>query len=294
MNSLVSSIHRVSAQPVANNHIELINLAFGEHGEQSVSTAVAAAGLSSTCLRTARGAVAACYMHWQGKTLDNWVRIAQRCKPKVVVSRLAWDETGQRLCMEATGGGITSEQQSGTYQVMVCRLRILIAWPVEVGGGVVDLECTLPPCIVPSPSAAIEATVLCVAGSREIDVLSRLFSFTTLMRSSNYYLRLVLSLSRIVRDARVVRLPAPGSGREGSAIAEDAFAFQEELASYMFSHANRYRAAMDQNSVPTFVFDGSGPQVDSESIASTRSCGSSAPSSSPSGTAPFGRNPSVL
>ena len=37
---------------------------------------------------------------------------------------------------------------------MVARLRLMVAWSEEDGGGIADLECVLPPCIVAAPTAA--------------------------------------------------------------------------------------------------------------------------------------------
>ena len=37
---------------------------------------------------------------------------------------------------------------------MVSKLRILVVWPLDRGGGICDLELTLAPIILPSPSAA--------------------------------------------------------------------------------------------------------------------------------------------
>lgn len=307
----------------AVSHDDIIDLSLGKLCRKNVQQAAACLGLSPTWIRTCRVVAASGYLHWQGKTFGHLVMLAQRHRPQLVVCRTAWDETGQRLRTHRPE--LSTEQHIGTWQVMVCRQRLVVVWPSRAA---VEVDVTLPPCIVPSPSAAnlyaglfhnpttkhifaarellfgfaakgvditetdaatanyrieahlsgrrthktskdhfacrlhqhhiIECTVMCTAGD---NALSRMYSFSSLMRSSNYYMRLVLSIPSALLGAVVQEVDVQ------SALPSDLAAYHDELAQYMFVHANRFRAAQDQRGVVNLCQeqDGSGMGVDSES-----------------------------
>ena len=69
-------------------------------------------------------------------------------------------------------------------------------------------------------------------------LLSRLFSFSQLMRT--YYMRAVISVSSIVREQCIVERGIVGTEET---VQET---YSEELAQYMFVHANRFRASQQK------------------------------------------------
>lgn len=303
------------------NHEDIIDFSFGRHCRKNVPQAAAAMDLSPKWIRAFRAAAASAYMHWQGKTLGHLVRLAKLRRPQLVVCRTAWDETGQRLRTQREE--LSTEQQAGTWEVMVCRQRVVVVWP---SGSAVQVEMTLPPCIIPSPSAPniyagifhnpaskhilaareilfglaekgvdisetgaatsnyrveahligrrtrgtskghfvcrlhqhhiIETTVVCTTDDK---TLSRIYSFACLMRSSNYFMRLTWAIPSSLRDMKFVQ--AGGN----DFVPLDMAACHDELAQYIFLHANRFRAAQDQQGIPNLGRGDGGLEVDSES-----------------------------
>ena len=75
--------------------------------------------------------------------------LARACleRPEFFGYRLAWDETGQQLTLFLNGG--TTE--SGTWQVMVMRLHMVILWGASEW---YEMTIVLPPIVIPSTSAA--------------------------------------------------------------------------------------------------------------------------------------------
>ena len=82
--------------------------------------------------------------------LGELVKLAHQCTPDFVVSRLAWDETGEVLNIPGLGG-------QSTWQVMVARMRLIIGW-LPVGSStensrILDWTLVLPPVVLRTPSA---------------------------------------------------------------------------------------------------------------------------------------------
>ena len=73
-------------------------------------------------------------------------------KPDVVVSRLAWDETGEPLTVPSDEVG---DQKRSTWQVMVSRCRLIVVWLVPNSTPkVIDWTLVIPPVLVKALSAA--------------------------------------------------------------------------------------------------------------------------------------------
>lgn len=73
---------------------------------------------------------------------------ARACKPDFTMSRLSWDETGERITLSVAGA--SSQQQTSVWHILIARLRFVVAW----GRQVYDFSVTLPPLVCPSTSAA--------------------------------------------------------------------------------------------------------------------------------------------
>jgi hypothetical protein len=84
----------------------------------------------------------------QNLLLGSLIMMANRERPAFVMTRLAWDETGERMTIG------TSATESSVWHVLVSRLRLLIAWQTESGTHCFSYAFILPPLIVPSTSAA--------------------------------------------------------------------------------------------------------------------------------------------
>lgn len=89
------------------------------------------------------------YFRLQLSFLGHVTRMCEQIKPGFIASRLAWDETGQRVTTQFEGTSAT--QACSTWQVMVCRLRLLVGWPAQ--GKVLDLSIALPPFLVTKATA---------------------------------------------------------------------------------------------------------------------------------------------
>ena len=114
-------------------------------------------GVTPKWVSHCRRSVALCTMEQQTHTLSHLLRLCQHKAPALVVSRLAWDETGQRFAAQFPASvknyGLELEQCIGTWQVMVARLRFVCVWGEADGGGCHELEMTLPPIVVSGTDA---------------------------------------------------------------------------------------------------------------------------------------------
>ncbi len=120
-----------------------------------VEAAAAKHGIHASFVRLLRQFVASTYLWWQEKFLRGLLREATERPPAVCAYRLAFDETGQRLTLPTRAGG----QGRATWQVMQCRLRMILGWlTAQPGTGdrvpqVYDFNLVLPPLLVSSTNA---------------------------------------------------------------------------------------------------------------------------------------------
>ena len=269
-------------------------------------------GISRQWVRVCRNVVAAAYLHWQAKTLGYLIRICQAHRPLFAFARYAWDETGEPLTVPVCKE-MRLEHQIGVWQVMVSRLRIVLVWGAEHGGRCCDMQCTLPPCTIPTPSAKnihagmfnnpitrhvmaareilfnlaeravdvsetdgagsnfrLEANLLnqrdsgsvskdhfvcrlhaqhlaevSVIGTAGMSMLSKLYSLTLLMKT--YFMRCILALKIILR---IVAICYQASNEPEDIANIDCSDYQEELAGYIFCHANRFKASQERVTSP--------------------------------------------
>ena len=97
--------------------------------------------------------VAAEYLRLQLLLLGALVARARSSRPVFFGSRLAWDETGERVTLQVPGA--TQEQQNSVWHVLVSRLKLVVAWSRP--DGVLQpftIALVLPTLVVPSTSAA--------------------------------------------------------------------------------------------------------------------------------------------
>jgi len=97
--------------------------------------------------------VAAEYLRLQLLLLGALVARARSSRPVFFGSRLAWDETGERVTLQVPGA--TQEQQNSVWHILVSRLKLVVAWSRP--DGVLQpftIALVLPTLVVPSTSAA--------------------------------------------------------------------------------------------------------------------------------------------
>ena len=70
--------------------------------------------------------VAAEYLRLQLLLLGALVARARSSRPVFFGSRLAWDETGERVTLQVPGA--TQEQQNSVWHILVSRLKLVVAW----------------------------------------------------------------------------------------------------------------------------------------------------------------------
>lgn len=126
----------------------MLDMCFGLRSHVSDGTAAHIWGVSARHIRRLRIFVTDRFFHEQLMALGWLVKMAEAEAPWFVVSRLAWDETGERLCLFG---------DRATHQIMVARLRIIIVWPPSAGctkARVVDWVVVFPPLTVRTVAAA--------------------------------------------------------------------------------------------------------------------------------------------
>lgn len=286
---------------------DILDIGFGQDSHRRSSVLAAIHGISETHARSMKLYSADCFLFTELHCLGWLCKICTEDPPDYALSRLAWDETAERLtlCLPAAQGN--PEQQRSTWQVMVIRARIIVGWISREGrsGTVIDWTLVVPPVIVRSPSSAqiyyglfhspltrpimmarflilqrakvsldlsetddagantrlemhllhkattlqaqgardtfkahfvcrlhqqqlIEVLVVAVAG---MWVLSRLYSFSLLLRSHGMFLRLLRAFREVTREAVARAGPQPA----------DAAAYLREFKAYVKSNHNRFR-----------------------------------------------------
>ncbi|CAK0907198.1 unnamed protein product, partial [Prorocentrum cordatum] len=117
------------------------------------ATVAAVHDISVPWVRCMRQVMAAAYMYYQNKALGAIVVAARARRPSFCISRLAFDETGERITVPVKQGDTTSDE-CATWHVLVARLTIYIGWHSdEHGTTVVKHTVVLPNLVVASPSA---------------------------------------------------------------------------------------------------------------------------------------------
>ena len=104
--------------------------------------------VSKSWVRALRLYVVSMCLACQNLVLGSIIMMACRDAPFFLMTRLAWDETGEKV----TVGVDTTE--TSVWQVLVARLRMIIAWKVPSGFRTFSYVFILPPLIVPSTGAA--------------------------------------------------------------------------------------------------------------------------------------------
>ena len=108
-------------------------------------------GIDKKWVRTIRAVVASAYLGQQLKMLATLLDAAKRVAPTLVMSRVKFDETGQRLALVLPGPDTTPEQQRSTYQVFVLQIHIRICW---ADNPPVGFDLALPPARLLSTGAS--------------------------------------------------------------------------------------------------------------------------------------------
>jgi hypothetical protein len=102
--------------------------------------------------------VADCTLGTQEKRIGDLCKICLQTPPDWAMSRLSWDETGERLTLNVDDGDAAEPlaTQRSTWQVLVARIRVIVGW---VRGGadnaqVIDWTFVVPPLVIRTTLAA--------------------------------------------------------------------------------------------------------------------------------------------
>jgi hypothetical protein len=110
-------------------------------------TAVAnACNISRDWASLLRRFASAAFLDLQNKSLGRLAQAASEVKPLFCMSRLAYDETGERLTTN-------ENEQTSVWQVLIARVVIVVGWWVDGRCEVVKSEVVLPSALVASPNA---------------------------------------------------------------------------------------------------------------------------------------------
>jgi hypothetical protein len=278
----------------------ILDIAWGKHHRGKSYISAIQHDVSRIWAMTVRLAIASAYISCQNMALGKLVSLCKAQAPMFCFSRLAWDETGQKLTLQLQG--FHTEQMASTWHVLVARLTLYVTW---AGGGSCSCHVVMPPCILSSTSAALihnglfrfpgtkpilaardlilrsathravdlcefdaatpnllleayliqqrsaddrpvsKESMLCrlhqqhlievvVLDTCSLSVVSRLYSFTLLLKGSGYFWRLVRAVSNVVADPvdgveiRLVREHGPP---------DDSLAdYSEEFLRFLFVH----------------------------------------------------------
>ena len=135
--------------------LHVLDMSFGKDAHLGSKALGIAYGVDRAHARRMRIYTADCFLRAQLYLLGWRCKLATDRQPDIVVSRLAWDETGEKLtsCLPQSCG--TANQQRSTWQVMVSRVRIVVCLVDEHGGRptIIDWVLNVPPVVVRTPSA---------------------------------------------------------------------------------------------------------------------------------------------
>jgi len=134
---------------------DMLDLAFGRDSCLRSHVAGVVHGLHPCHARRVKMYVADCLLQAQLHCLGWLCKLCTENPPDIVLSRLAWDETGEvlTLCLPTSRG--STEQQRSTWHIMVARVRLIVGWlPEGKPPVVIDWTLTVPPVVVRTPSAA--------------------------------------------------------------------------------------------------------------------------------------------
>ena len=104
---------------------EMLEMTLGAQANRSIAEVAAVTGISGVWARVVRNSIAACYLNKQGLAMGHLIRLCREHRPALCVSRFAWDETGQKICMGLPS--YSAEQQVSTWQVACCIAIIIIS-----------------------------------------------------------------------------------------------------------------------------------------------------------------------
>ena len=126
---------------------DIIDMAF--HHRQGSKVVAAIYAISPTWVNTLRKFTAAAYLHYQHWGLGQLAELARHRPPLFTLSRLAYDETGEKLTLPL--GDMTN---ASVWQVLVARLELIVGWSDASGQPVIKFSAVLPTLLVASPNAA--------------------------------------------------------------------------------------------------------------------------------------------
>ena len=123
---------------------EMLDIAFS--GRRSVDLA-AQHQISVAWAMALRLYMSALVLASQNLLLGSIIMMASRHQPLAVLTRLAWDETGEKMTLGEDKGELS------TWHVLVSRLRLVILWRGPSGVSAFSYVFILPPLVVPSTAA---------------------------------------------------------------------------------------------------------------------------------------------
>ena len=136
--------------------LDVLEVGFGHDSFRRCSALAPVFGSSTDHIRTLKVYDADCSLVAQMRCLGWLCKLCSTNPPSIAMRRLAWDETGEKLTLSFGTEHGNAEQQRSTWQVMVCRIRLILVWLGKDGVAptVVDWTLVVPPPIVRTPSAA--------------------------------------------------------------------------------------------------------------------------------------------
>ena len=136
--------------------LDVLEVGFGHDSFRRCSALAPVFGSSTDHIRTLKVYDADCFLAAQMRCLGWLCKLCSTNPPSIAMRRLAWDETGEKLTLSFGTEHGNAEQQRSTWQVMVCRIRLILVWLGKDGAAptVVDWTLVVPPTIVRTPSAA--------------------------------------------------------------------------------------------------------------------------------------------
>ncbi|CAK0818791.1 unnamed protein product [Prorocentrum cordatum] len=112
-------------------------------------------GISVNSVQTMRRVTAAAFLHCQHLGLGQLVKLCQHTKPSFVISRLAFDETGEKLTVPVPGTSGDAAGTNNARHIFVARLSLHVGWTGRAGMDetVVRQDLVLPNLIFAAPNA---------------------------------------------------------------------------------------------------------------------------------------------
>lgn len=124
--------------------VDLLRIGY-ESGCRKVSDLAAQYKVATRTVKDMIVFLASWFLHLQLLVVGAIVMKARLCRPEFTMSRLSWDETGEKINLNLLGCSAVS-----TWHIMVARLRLVISW----GQRPYMMNIVFPPLICPNTSAA--------------------------------------------------------------------------------------------------------------------------------------------